>query len=170
VTFRGRPRAFRPAAFPHIDPRSTMKKHITIAAAAALALLAGAADAAAQDQWTQQVRGQLTAASEMIESEGFASTHEVVTGGLAEGATEQVEIELEAGVEYVIVGVCDVDCSDLDLFLRDPSGRIVDSDIELDDVPIVTVTPERTGTYTLEVRMVTCSAAPCRYGVGTYGR
>jgi hypothetical protein len=170
VTFRGRPRAFRPAgSFPHTDPGSTMKKHIMIAAAA-LALLAGAADAAAQDQWTQQVRGQLTAASQLFANEGFASTHEVVTGGLAEGATEQVEMELDAGVEYVIVGVCDVDCSDVDLFLRDPSGRVVDSDIELDDVPIVTVTPERTGTYSLEVRMVTCSAAPCRYGVGTYGR
>lgn len=170
MTFRGRPRAFRPAAFPHTDRGSNMKKHFTIAAAAALALLAGTTDASAQDQWTQQVRAQLTAASEMFESEGFASTHEVVTGSLAAGATEQVDMELEAGVEYVIVGVCDVDCSDVDLFLRDRSGRMVDSDIELDDVPIVTVTPARTGTYTLEVRMVTCSAAPCRYGVGTYGR
>jgi hypothetical protein len=146
-----------------------MKNNITVAAAA-LALFVGAADVAAQDQWTQQVRAQIAAASQAFGSQGFESTHEIVTGSLDVGDSELVELELEEGVEYMIVGVCDVDCSDVDLFLRDRSGRMLDSDIELDDVPIVTVTPARSGTFTLEVRMVTCSAAPCRYGVGAYGR
>jgi hypothetical protein len=146
-----------------------MKTHITIAAAA-LALLAGTADAAAQDQWTQQVRAQLRSASGTFVSAGFASVAEIVTGSLAEGRSHSVELELDAGVEYMIVGVCDVDCSDVDLFLRDRSGRVVDSDVEMDDVPVVTVTPQRTGSYILEVRMVACSAAPCRYGLGMYGR
>jgi hypothetical protein len=137
---------------------------------AALALFAAPATASAQDEWTRQVQVQISAADQEFRSGGFRSTHEVVTGGLADGAAEDVEMTLDAGKEYVILGVCDVDCSDLDLILRDRSGAVVDSDFEVDDVPIVTVTPSRTGTYTVEVRMASCSAAPCRYGVAVYGR
>ena len=76
----------------------------------------------------------------------------------------------KGGVNYVILGVCDNDCSDLDLRLFDPNGREVASDLLTDDNPVVNVTPRRTGTYTVRAIMTTCSSQPCRYGIGVYGR
>lgn len=143
-------------------------KHIMIVAAA-LALFAVPGRASAQDPWLALVQEQLQAASSAVQSEGFASTHDVVTGRLAEGEAEEIEVELDAGIDYVVLGVCDQDCSDVDLVLRDPAGNVVDNDVATDDVPVVAVSPTRTGTYTVEVHMAACSAEPCRYGVAVYG-
>lgn len=69
-----------------------------------------------------------------------------------------------------IVGVCDVDCSDIDIVVRDPQGNEAGSDRETDDVPIVGVRPALSGTYSVTIIMAGCSAAPCRFGVGVYGK
>jgi hypothetical protein len=145
-----------------------MKKLLSVTAFLALFLLPDAASA--QDQWEAQVRMQLDSAAVLFSAAGYQATHERTMGGLAAGATETIELELEGGVEYMLMGVCDTDCTDLDLVLRDAAGSVVDSDLELDDVPLVTVTPQRTGMYTLEVRMIECSAEPCRFGVGVFGQ
>lgn len=137
--------------------------------AAALALFAVPGRASAQDPWLAQVQEQLQAASGAIRGEGYASSHDVVTGSLAAGAAEEIEMELDGGIDYMIVGVCDEDCADLDLVLRDPAGNVVETDEATDDIPILAGSPPRTGTYTVEVRMVSCSVEPCRYGVAVYG-
>ncbi|MGC1525491.1 MAG: hypothetical protein WA783_05525, partial [Phormidesmis sp.] len=74
------------------------------------------------------------------------------------------------GVTYSLVGVCDEDCSDLDIVLYDDNGNIVASDLQPDDFPVVTVTPRWNAQFTINVRMVSCSIAPCRFGVGAFGR
>jgi hypothetical protein len=43
-------------------------------------------------------------------------------------------------------------------------------DLESDDVPLVQVTPLKGGTFRLRVIMATCTAAPCRYGIGVWGK
>jgi hypothetical protein len=68
------------------------------------------------------------------------------------------------------VGVCDNDCSDLDLVLYDADGDQVDSDVQTDDVPIVQVTPRETMRYRVKVLMPTCKTNPCWYGIGVYGK
>ncbi len=54
-----------------------------------------------------------------------------------------------------IYGSCDSDCTDLDLFLYDSAGTLVDSDTMLDAVPVVTAPSG--GTYTIEVTMPSCT-------------
>ncbi|HEX2203047.1 MAG TPA: hypothetical protein VHG91_07105 [Longimicrobium sp.] len=137
--------------------------------AAALATLATAA-AAPQDPWAEQVRRILTEGGKELENNGFSLTQRIYTGALDEGATETVELPLEAGTEYYIVGACDQDCTDLDMTLMDASGRQLDIDTQPDDFPIVHVTPARAGTFRAVVSMATCSEAPCRFGVGIYGK
>ena len=138
---------------------------------AKIALMAGAAllfasPAAAQDAWMTQVNAQLTAVLEALDGEGLTPATEPVGGALAAGAGEDIELELSAG-SYVIVGVCDTDCSDLDLVLSSADGE-VDSDVATDDVPVVTVELTRATTLNLHVVMAACSSAPCRYGVGVF--
>jgi hypothetical protein len=90
-------------------------------------------------------------------------------GRLDDGDEDAITFDLLRGQTYMIMGVCDADCSDLDLVLYDGDGDEVDSDLATDDVPIVSVATDRADTYRVEISMVSCSAEPCRFGVGVYG-
>ncbi|MFL5541750.1 MAG: hypothetical protein ACJ8J0_22380 [Longimicrobiaceae bacterium] len=122
-----------------------------------------------QDQWTAQVSRQLNQAASIAINNGLRRTHEPLIGSLRTNASTNHAVQLNAGTAYQIIGVCDNDCSDFDLRLFDPSGREVDSDVLTDDKPVVSVTPSRSGTYTVRAIMTTCSSEPCRYGIGVYG-
>ena len=81
-------------------------------------------------------------------------------GQLGASGSERIPIHLSSGTNQ-LVGLCDNNCSDMDLELIDASGKIVGSDLEKDDFPIVTVT--QSGDYSLLVKMVKCNTATCNY-------
>jgi hypothetical protein len=139
-------------------------------ALAAFALGGLNAPAAAQDEWTAQVRRLLQQAGKTFEERGYSMTHSIYTGSLNASARENVTVNLDIGTEYQVMGVCDTDCTDVDLVVRDSGGNEVGSDVLDDDVPIVAVTPRRSGTYQVTVIMANCSAEPCRYGIGVFGK
>jgi len=147
-----------------------MKRTALALAAVAGAFIATTAAARPQDEWVAQVRRLLQTAGRTFESRGYSMTHRIYTGSLNEGANEMVSLDLEIGTQYQIMGACDTDCSDLDFTLYDGRGNQIDQDIELDDVPIVSVTPSRSGTFRVKVTMAKCSAEPCRYGIGVFGK
>jgi hypothetical protein len=99
---------------------------------------------------------------------GYHRTGEVRAGSLTQGERESISVTLRAGFDFAIVGLCDNDCSDLDLRLFNQSGAEVDADIETDDSPVVELTPRRSGPYRVEIVMVSCSASPCFYGLGVF--
>lgn len=122
------------------------------------------------DAFERQVRGQLDDAARRLGKDGFELTHQVFTGELREDEREDVTVELDRGRTYVIVGVCDNDCKDVDIELRNRGGRVIDRDVELDDYPTVAVTPDRDERYTVRSIMAACSKAPCRYGFGVFSK
>jgi hypothetical protein len=146
-----------------------MKRILLLTAALAAALLIPVA-ARAQDAWVRQVRAQISAAGTRFEQDGYELTHHIYTGALANGGSEMVDLELDVGMEYQIMGACDEDCTDLDFTLYDGSGNVIDSDMLEDDVPIVSVTVTHSGVFRVRVSMAACSAEPCRYGIGIFGR
>ena len=88
---------------------------------------------------------------------------------IGEGHSVSIPYTLIKGETYKMVGVCDNDCSDIDFELRDENGNLIDEDTAKDDIPIVEVTPIRTGKFTLRVSMQSCSnSAGCVYGVDVY--
>ena len=145
-------------------------KRIALALTALAGLVVSTAAATPQDEWIQQVRRLLQRAGQTFEERGYEMTHQIYTGSLNDDRNEFVSLRLNIGTQYQIMGACDEDCSDLDLTIYGPNGAEIDEDIEMDDFPIVTVTPTRTGTYRLKVVMATCTAEPCRYGVGVFGK
>lgn len=145
-------------------------KRIALALTAIAGLAVTTAAAAPQDEWTQQVRRLLQRAGQTLEERGYSMTHQIFTGSLNDDANEYVTLRLDIGTQYQIMGACDTDCSDLDFTLYAPNGSQVSQDIEMDDFPVVSVTPSRSGTYRLKVVMATCTAEPCRYGVGVFGK
>ncbi|MFC1628154.1 pre-peptidase C-terminal domain-containing protein [Gemmatimonadota bacterium] len=144
-----------------------MKTYISGALICCTALLCIATPAQAQlDAWEEVVNNQLAAANEALADEGFALLREPHKGYLENENKERISFTLRAGIAYRILGVCDSDCDDLDLTLYDPKGNKVTEDVAVDDYPLLSITPAESGTYQVEVYMVSCTVSPCYYGIG----
>ena len=130
----------------------------------------GSVSVSAESEYEEQVRRYLDRATSIASENGFTSTHHRQSGQLNEGGTRSVTLALDRGVEYMIVGQCDNDCSDIDMWLYDQNGNEVDSDTQADDSPILRVTPVRSARFRYQIRMHSCSEEPCYYGIGVFGR
>jgi len=127
-------------------------------------------DSNGDDRWQASVRSQLQTAGRTTTERGFTMSHEIFMGSLDDDASESLNIPLDGGTQYVLVGKCDQDCSDLDLTIYDPDGKKVDEDVQDDDTPVLQLTPRSDGRYRVKVTMPTCTASPCRYGVGVWAK
>jgi hypothetical protein len=142
----------------------------TTSIAAAGALLLAAVPVSAQQGWSELLDYVLAETSATFEQEGYRFAGFAHEGALDYGGRESVAIRLSAGTDVMLLGVCDVDCDDLDLAILDTEGRRVDVDTSTDDAPVVSITPKRTGLYTVGVQMAGCSAEPCRYAIQAFAR
>ena len=133
-------------------------------------VLLAPATADAQSRWERQVRDQIRRAGRILEDRGFELSHDLFTGSLRDDENENLTLNLRRGTDYAIIGVCDEDCTDIDLRLFDEDGDEVDSDVETDDNPVVQITPRASGKYRIKVIMATCSTSPCFYGVGVFSK
>lgn len=133
----------------------------------ALAAIAAALVSAPTQAQPGTVTMQFDTADARMSSAGYSPVDEIVRGTLAQGADEEFELDLDASSSYVVVAYCDGRCTDVDLVLSDDEGEEVDSDLAADDYPVVAV-QGRGGTFVLTVRMATCSADECHYGVRVY--
>jgi hypothetical protein len=102
--------------------------------------------------------------------DGYAEVGMPESGTLNQGQEIQFPANLLADLDYVIAGVCDNDCENLDLFLLSPSGQEVASDVLSDAVPLLEVTPEISGDYRIGVRVLACSWEPCGFLLSTFVR
>ena len=110
----------------------------------------------------------LTEATELFREANFVPAGSVLTGQLGIGEHAQESLYLEAGRPHVIAGVCGINCSDINLRLINPRGAPVAEDTASDDAPMLLLTPDTTGVFTLEISMLRCVEAPCDWGVQAY--
>jgi hypothetical protein len=89
---------------------------------------------------------------------------------LGQGASDDYTFQLAEGKDYLIVSVCDQDCSDLDLTLFDENNNEIATDTSTDDAPVVEVSPRWSGKFRLNVTMYACGNAPCYYGISVMGK
>lgn len=122
------------------------------------------------DRWTNQVRGELLKAAMTTGLGGYQMTHNPFIGSLGRGGETDITLNVTSGVSYAIIGVCDADCRDIDLKLYDDNGNLIRSDTQRDDTPIVRFTPRWNARFTIRVTMASCSNAPCRFGIGSFGK
>jgi hypothetical protein len=121
--------------------------------------------------YQQQVLDRLAQVQQAFAGQGFQQIGQPFAGQLPQGQYLNLpQITLEVGGDYRIVGVCDNDCGDLDLFLYDQNNVLVSQDNLTDAMPIVSVAPQWTGPFTVQAVMHNCTVAPCYYAVVLYGR
>ena len=147
-----------------------MNRVLMTAVAVALTWTAMQGDpASAQSRYTSQVEFQFGIVRAFAESVDFPQVHKPVFSSLRDDAEESVTVSLEAGMACRIIALCDADCSDVDIFVTDPSGQEVGSDTGSSDAPVVSVQTSVEGDYQVRVRMAACSTEPCYYGVAVFG-
>jgi hypothetical protein len=140
----------------------------SLPASLALVLLLVPAPAKAQSEYERQVLDILSEVSGFALDQGYAQTRDKLVSALGESESQDHYISFAPGRDYVIVAVCDVDCSDIDLHLYSPAGDEVGADIQPDDVPVIELGNVGGGEHRLEVGMYACSSEPCFYAVGVY--
>jgi hypothetical protein len=104
-------------------------------------------------------------ADQVYASRGLRRTGWSRQGTLAAGDEAVVKLELSGSSFYVVTGLCDASCKNLDLELLDRKGRMLASDHRSDDFPLITA---QSGTYRMRVQMIKCALRKCYYGLRTY--
>lgn len=145
--------------------RTRSLKALTITLAALLALAARPSKAMAQEH-AELVWRQLNTAFTAVNKEGYGSLNYII-GRMGEGKTDSWTLNFEKGTEYRIVGVCDKDCSDLDIEVLDGTD-VLTRDVLDDDAPIVSFSPKTSGQLRIKVSMAKCSDEPCFFGFGIF--
>ena len=138
-----------------------MKHYLKIGLAAALIL---PSTAIANDKWEQQVRTQLSFVQSMFEDDGYTRRGSVTVDSMTDDEVDNFTMTLSKGTSYTVIGVCDEDCGDIDLWIYDEYDNELAKDVSNDDVPMVSLNPNRTAEYRLKVRMYDCDSEPCFHG------
>jgi hypothetical protein len=102
------------------------------------------------------------------EQRGLAVEHEPYLDMLDDGEYERIEFVFDRVGFYTVRGVCDVDCSDLDLWVLDGTGSVIDRDLRVSDRPQVRFRVTRPGSFEVVVRMAECSREPCGFVVQSF--
>ena len=89
------------------------------------------------------------------------------TGVLEQEDSRAFDLQLTAGIEYAILGVCDDRCSDVDVALYD-GNLVVEIDVEADDYPLIRFKPRVSGIYRVVVTVASCDASACHFGLAVY--
>lgn len=121
--------------------------------------------------WIRVLRSEMAAATATATKAGLTATHDPFTGLLEENEINSVLFDLSPeDVEVLMVAVCDVDCSDIDILVQDPMGREIARDVDTDDRAVVTFTPRSAGEYKVYVNIPACSAETCGYALLSFSR
>jgi len=86
------------------------------------------------------------------------------SGWLSDGETISVTLRLPRNRTYQVVGVCDDDCTNVDLWAADGAGGRLTGDVEPEDYALFPVVVPASRRVTLVISMAECTASPCAYG------
>jgi hypothetical protein len=115
-------------------------------------------------QFEQQIRGYLDG-SARNHAAGFRPSANDSIVAMQPTTSNNVQVMLNSGVRYRVLGACDNDCSAIALEAYDPNGALITRSSGEGDFPVLELTPSSSGQFTVRVRLVTCRVAPCFVGV-----
>lgn len=120
-------------------------------------------------EWLEQVDAQLAGIRDEIGGE-FEAASDIMVGELAQAEIGEFTLQVNEGVEYFFMAVCDADCGDVDMALFDEDDNELVSDIEQDDYPYLHFGANQSGVWTVRVLMANCGADTCLWGAQGYAR
>lgn len=140
-----------------------------VGAVSAMGLMFLPAPAPAQgSRWERQVQQYIRETTRKLGGQGYEQTGENRSGALNTTESTWFTVTLRAGDSYVVTGVCDEDCKELNLALYAANGYEVDAAQNAGTAPILRVSPRETMAYSLKVVMMRCQLNPCSFGVAVF--
>ena len=115
-------------------------------------------------EWTRAVVGYMARVTAEFEQAGWRRFEGPEVDALNQSASRVFTFDLVPG-SFAFAGVCDDDCADLDLALRDPRGTLITSDNKTNSFPVVATRVTVRGRYRLTVSMYACTVEPCLFAV-----
>jgi hypothetical protein len=113
--------------------------------------------------WPRSVRNGLVRYRSYIVDRGYDSTGDLLAGAVGRGTSDVNTVNLEGGVEYAIIAVCDEECTDIDLRIKDAADSTLAEDVNPDDNPILEFTAPTTGSYSVDMIMFACGTDACSW-------
>ena len=89
-------------------------------------------------------------------------------GKVKERAEVPFTAKLSSDVSYTILGVCDDNCSDLNLTLNNKQGDKISNDEKQDGIPVISFTPTENSDYRITARPDKCSTEKCEFGMALF--
>lgn len=120
--------------------------------------------------WQQTLTTQLQEANAILAQQGYQLVGQPYSSSMQPGQSQDLPTDMSVGYEYQIVGVCDADCTDLDIRLYAGDGSLIIEDTSTNNRPNVGVIPSISGAFNIQVHMYACTVAPCFYAVQLYAR
>ena len=144
-----------------------MHKIITLVAASALLVPAGAASATTERAtWVKRILIELDS---LYRKQGWIPQGEQRPGALASGKEARLDFPLAAGA-YRFVVICEPGCGAGEVELLDPAGARIAGPGVLVEMPKLDAAPAAAGTYALRVAMTDCAAETCAWSARLYSK
>lgn len=122
------------------------------------------------DQYEQQVENQLQGAIKTIKGDGYQLSFPRNVGKLRRRTEAFKTVLLNPNREYIFVAVCDENCNDLNVIVKDMDGNKIRSDSANSAIAIVNFKPPTEDRYQVTIRMEKCSTQSCNYGMGVFSK
>jgi len=153
-----------------IDKRLLIGGGIALGAVAVIALVmmlvSGGGDGFSEEERTT-MGGYIDGYAEQY-AQGYQQVGDDELARLADDAAHDYEVRLDGGRSYRVLGACDTNCRDVDLYVTDPSGQEIGRDILTDDYPVVEIPNAQDGAYTIRIGMPDCGAGECLSAARVY--
>ncbi|NJB87719.1 3-deoxy-D-manno-octulosonic-acid transferase [Lewinella marina] len=117
---------------------------------------AGAQTWPAADRMLSALDGSFTKSNLLVALSGaeWRSGLCLAVAELERGGTVSLDLPLEGGTKYLIVGAAESSAADIDVLLRDGNGEVVEQDTETDKTPVVEIWVDSTAIYTVQVQLL----------------
>lgn len=101
-------------------------------------------------------------------AQGLTPVGDDELASLSDDAAHDYQVQLDAGHSYRVLGACDTNCRDVDLYVMDASGQEIGRDILTDDFPVVDIPQAQDGGYTIRIGMPDCGVDACLSAARVY--
>lgn len=99
-------------------------------------------------------------------NDGYRLVGEVKAEDLDDAEETTLTLKADPGKTYRLYGVCDGDCTELSISVRDARGDLVDNTSGQDtDTPVLEIEDFSGDTLSVEVFMMNCSEDPCAFAI-----
>jgi hypothetical protein len=110
------------------------------------------------------IRANFRTELQQLTAQDYREASNEVIVSIERGTAKRFPLQLEGATTYAIIGVCDKNCDHAQLSLYDPSGMLLMTSPEKQQMIVIGGTPTVAGTFTLDLATPGCKEKACQAG------